>query len=176
MSGQTDRGAEVEAAMAAAHPVAKADYLRWARNGNLATRARVYRLSATAWERIRPSPTMSEQCTFMADYLLECLLANPVRDEFVHGGFEAGREIAAWLKHLSTIAEAGPVVEDVARRLGIAFKAGDAATRNRIETGALEHALESARVRRFFEDWARDPVLRNAYASALQWGLAHSED
>jgi hypothetical protein len=119
---------------------------------------------------------MSEHCTFMADYLLECLLKDPAPDDFVHSGFEAGHEIAAWLKHLSTIPDGGAIIGDVARRLAVSYKASDRITRDRVERSTLEHALESPRLRPFFADWDQDPLLREAYEPALRWGLAHSED
>ena len=93
--------AEVESAIDDTQRVAKTDLDRWIRDGDLATRARVYALTASEWSRIEPTPGMEEQCRFMADYLLECLAANPdADDEYVHGGFEAGHAIARWLKYL----------------------------------------------------------------------------
>jgi hypothetical protein len=112
----------------------------------------------------------------MADYLIECLLQNPEGDGFLHSGFEAGYEIAAWLKLLVKSADGGVVVRDVAGRLADAFRSGDVKIRNRIETGALEHALESRAVRPFFDFWATDPTLREAHEHALAWGIAHTEE
>jgi hypothetical protein len=112
----------------------------------------------------------------MAEYLIECLVRNPQSDDdFVHSGFEAGYEVAAGLKHLATRADGAPIITDVARRLEIAYRAADSETRNRIEAGALEHALESRKVRPFFATWSTDPVLAEAYGPALQCGLAHSD-
>jgi len=111
----------------------------------------------------------------MADYLIECLLQNPEGDDFVHSGFDAAYEIAAWLKHLAKTPDGRAVLIEVASRLAIAYRAADATTRNRIETGALEHALESRAVRPFFDSWGTDPILRDAHEHALAWGLAHTE-
>jgi hypothetical protein len=106
---------EVDSARAGTTDVPRTQYQRWIRVGDLSTRARVYAFTRDAWSRIRPEPDMSEQCTFMAEYLIECLVSNPQGDDdFVHSGFEAGYERAAWLKHLAKNTE------------------------NRIETGALE--------------------------------------
>jgi hypothetical protein len=65
------------------------------------------------------------------------------------------------------------VVTEVAGRLAAEYTAADLRTRNRIETGVLEHALESKAVRPFFETWG--PIFREAYAHALAWGLADTE-
>jgi hypothetical protein len=112
----------------------------------------------------------------MADYLIECLLQNPEGDGFLHSGFEASYEIAAWLKHLVKSADGRVVVRDVAGRLADAYRSADVRARNRIEAGALEHALESRAVRPFFDFWSTDPILREAHEHALAWGMDHTED
>jgi hypothetical protein len=86
-----------------------------------------------------------------------------------------GYEIAAWLKHLVKTCDGRAVLTEVAGRLAFACKAADPTTRNRIETGALEHALESRAVRPFFDTWGADPGLRDAQEHALAWGMAHTE-
>jgi hypothetical protein len=168
--------AEIEAAILGSDIIAKADYLRWIGEGDLDTRARVYCLTESAWVRIRPEPGMAEHCGFMLDYLLECMLENPTPDDFLHSGFEAAHEFSVWLKHLSTHSAAQGVILEAVSRLGAAYKEADATGRNRIETGALEHLLESPKLRVMFISWATDPLLREAYGLAFEWGLAHSED
>jgi hypothetical protein len=121
---------------------------------------------------IRPGSILSlpESSTVgSSDYLIECLLRNPEGDDFLHSGFEAGYEIAAWLKHLVKTPDGKAVLTEVAGRLALAYKAADPTTRNRIETGALEHALESRAVRPFFDSWGSDPILRDAHEHALGW-------
>jgi len=165
---------EVEEALAGTGTIPKADYERWAQ-GDLPTRARVYALTASHWSRIHPEPSGRDHCRFMADYLIECLLQNREGDAFLHSGFEAAHELAAWLKHLAKTTGWDSVISEVAQRLAEAYKAADETTRNRIETGALEHALGSRAVRPYFDSWGTDPVLRDAHEHALAWGLAHQE-
>ena len=165
---------EVEVALSGTGSIPRAKYERWIR-GDLRTRARVYALTASYWSRIHPEPSRAEHCRFMADYLIECLLQNPEGDDFLHSGFEAAYEIAAWLKHLVKASDGKAALIDVAARLADAYKAADSTTRDRIETGALEHALESRAVRPFFDAWATDPTLRDAHEHALAWGMAHTE-
>ncbi len=166
---------EIEIALAGDAPVPGADYAAWTTRGDLESRARAYALSAAGWSRIRPEPSMEAQCDFMARYLLDCIAADPPTDGFVHAGFQAAYELAAWLKHIAAVPAASAVVVDVAARLASLYRAGDAALRTRIETGALEHALESGAVRPFFESWSTDPVLAGAHRFALAWGLAHPD-
>ena len=166
---------EVEVALSGTGTIARAEYQRWIR-GDLRTRARVYAFTASQWSRIQPEPSGTEHCRFMADYLIECLLQNPEGDDdFLHSGFEAGYEIAAWLKHLVTTSDGRTAISEIEGRLAAAYKAADPTTRNRIETGVLEHALESRAVRPFFDKWGTDPTLREAHEHALAWGMAHTE-
>jgi len=164
---------EVEAAIEGTGTISGSELSRWVRQGDLATRARVHALTATAWARIQPEPTMREQCDFMADYLLECLAENPATDGYLHNGSEAGHAIAAWLKHLAGIPEAAGVIAAVAGRLEALYRGSERVVRDRIETAALEHIFEAVRLRPFFEGWRRDPALRGAFARALEWGSAH---
>jgi hypothetical protein len=166
---------EVETVLADTGVIPRTEYQRWI-CGDLRTRARVYTLTASHWSRIQPEPSGVEHCRFMADYLLDCLIQNPEPDDFVHSGFEAGHQIAAWLKHLVKTTDERNVIAGVADRLAVAYKAGDPTTRNRIETGALEHALELPALRAFFETWSVDPDLREAHQHALAWGIAHTEN
>jgi hypothetical protein len=170
-----DLNFEVEAALFGSSAIPRADYEQWIR-GDLRTRARVYALTELHWSRIHPEPSGPIHCRFMADYLIECVLQNPEGDDYVHTGFEAAYEIAAWLKHLATIPDGLIVLADVADRLANSYKVADETTRNRIQTGALEHALESPSVRPFFDSRGIDPILRHAYEEALAWGLAHTEE
>jgi hypothetical protein len=55
------------------------------------------------------------------------------------------------------------------------FLAGDEGVRDRLLNGALEHALESARVRRFFDHWRHDPALGEAWQLAMEWAVAHGD-
>ena len=47
--------------------------------------------------------------------------------------------------------------------------------RDAIEMGFLEHALESAGLRPYFEYWSEDPRLCEAWERALEWGKAHPD-
>jgi len=116
---------------------------------------------------------MTEQCGFMAEYLLRCIGADRKDDDVVHTGLEAGRELAAWLTHLVRRPDTRLMIADVTTRLRDLFRSSDAATRFRIETATLEHALEIPALRPFFESWGTDPVLRDAFEAALAWGEAH---
>jgi len=115
---------------------------------------------------------MTEQCGFMAEYLLRCIGADRKDDDVVHTGLEAGRELAAWLTHLVRRPDTRLIIADVATRLRDLFKSSDTATRIRIETATLEHALEVPALRPTLESWGADPILRDAFEAARAWGEA----
>jgi hypothetical protein len=119
---------------------------------------------------------MEEQCEVMLDYLLACISRNPTPDDFILSGFEAGHELASCLKHWSRIAGTSDVIAGAAKRLETLYRLADAEGRDRNETGALEHILEAARLRPYFEHWAEDATLSEAYRPALEWGRAHPDD
>lgn len=146
----------------------------WMSVEDLPTRAAVYALTEQAWSRIRPSIPGEIQCPFMASYLLACIEQNPKGGEHLHSGFEAAYEFAAWLKHLLG-RDAHHFIRDAASGLEAAFRRGDAQTRNRIETGALEHIFEAPGLRPFFAHWQHDPQLADSYSCALDWGIAHDD-
>ena len=55
------------------------------------------------------------------------------------------------------------------------FLSGTKKVREAIEMGFLEHALETAALRPYFEQWSSDPQLREALGRALEWGKAHPD-
>jgi len=166
---------EVEAALVSSELVPKERYLRWTQDGELGTQGRAYQLSRKHWHRIQPEPTLQEQCSFMAAYLLACLRTNPQSDGWVHSVFEAGHELAGWLKHLAKRADSNVVIANVVSELERLYRLADADGRNRIETAALEHILESRSLRAYFSHWADDETLREGHRLALEWGIAHGE-
>lgn len=55
------------------------------------------------------------------------------------------------------------------------YLASDEDAQYTIETGFLEHACETAAVRPYFDHWASDERLREAWERALAWGTAHPD-
>lgn len=156
-------------------PIARDRVRQWMTEGDLPTRGAVYFLTRQAWSRISPKLTGDEQCAFMRSYLLDCIVADPSHGDFLHSGFEAAWDLAAWLKHLLSMPNTDNVIREVSANLRAAYLSGDSKTRNRIGTGALEHILEAKELVPFFEDWRNDPAIKEEYQLALEWGEAHRE-
>jgi len=164
---------EVLDALGSEEPIARKSVLRWITERDLETRALVYRLTNIGWSRIHPEISMSEQCHFMAEYLFDCIALNSNGNDAIHSGFEAAWEFAAWLKHLDKVAQTDSLIADIVSDLEALYRQADAATRNRIETGAVEHIFEEKSPRKYFESWRDDPELKSAYAACAAWGDAH---
>ena len=164
---------EVVDAMDGKDPIPKERVLGWMREPSLETRGAVYVLSDREWNRIHPELSMEEQCTFIGNYLIECLASDPPETDWVHSGFDAGHLLAGWLQHLYGIAATKSVVANVAAQLTVAYRNSDEVVRNRIETAALEHIFEQPALRVYFDEWRADPGLREAYECAVRWGDDH---
>ena len=89
--------------------------LAWMSEHDLETRAAVYQLTDEAWSRISPELSMEQQCSFMPDYLLDCIVANVQEQEPVHSGFEAAWEFSAWLKHLHNMPNTDKIIARAVR-------------------------------------------------------------
>jgi hypothetical protein len=164
---------EVVDALHGKDPIPKQRVLAWMRESSLETRGAVYVLTDREWSRIQPELSMEEQCTFMGSYLVECLAGDPPETDWVHGGFEAGHLLAAWFKHLHSTSGTQKVLAGAASQLTAAYRKSDKKSRNRIETGALEHIFEQPALRLYFAEWCDDPDLREAYKWAVRWGDDH---
>jgi hypothetical protein len=149
--------------------VAREDVRRWIDSGDLLTWGAVYALT-----RAHPELLGDTQIEFARRYLLRCLQENPPSGDYLHGGYEAAWELAACLKKWRV--PAAKVLRGIALDLEKIYRRGDAATRNRILCGVLEHAFEDAAVRPYFSDWERDEELREAYRLGTEWGSAHEEE
>jgi hypothetical protein len=137
----------------------------------------VYQVLGRGFYRIKPEPDMDETCRFMTLYLLRCIHEN-IGD---HEGpiptcYEAAEVLALSLKHWANkLPETAPVMIETAQRITDAFHKATEEERNCLITGTLEHALESPKVRPFFEHWKNNPALAEEWQLAMEWALAHED-
>ncbi len=144
-------------------------------DGDLRVRGAAYYFLQRARDRIVPPLSTAEQCSFMLDYLFECLLLDPESDDYLYSGFEAAGELSGWVKRLERVGNNDRLISQIVQRLTQAYIAADENTRNRIETGAVEHMMESPSMRKYFASWKGDSTLGTAYELCLQWGIDHEE-
>ena len=151
-----------------------AEVRRWiADESNLELSSAVYDVLGPGWKLIKPEPDMDETCRFMTRYLLRCIHVNVQDAGDVPTGYEAAWDLAACLKHWAgKLPETQPVLREAASRMTDAYRAADEAERHRLLNGTLEHALEAATLRPYFEKWKDDPVLREPWQLAMEWAVA----
>lgn len=131
----------------------------------------VYKALGAAHSRIKPEPGMEMTCEFIVRYLLRCIRENPSH-EHVHSGYEAAGELAGCLKvWAAKLPETNVIMQSAARHLAEEYIAGDSQVRDRILNGTLEHALESAHVRPFFEHWKTNSALAGVWRDAMDWAV-----
>lgn len=166
--------AEVLSALSSGTVVPQSEVQRWIDSGDLLAWSAVYALIEHPGTRIEPELTPEQHVDFVRRYLLRCIEENPASGEHLHGGYEAAWELAAalkeWRRRGGRIAT---VVRGVALDLEKIYRRGDAATKNRVLCGVMEHAFEDPAIRPHFNDWDREEDLREAYHLALEWGVAH---
>jgi hypothetical protein len=134
--------------------------------------AALYRLTYEAHERIQPPLERDESCGLIRRYLLECLRSDPDLDGVLRR-YDAAQVLLRWFWHLSRMPDTASVLEDTAAAVTELYLTGDAAVREVIETGFLEHLLEDEEYRPLFGGWAQRDELRDAWECALAWGKAH---
>ena len=108
-------------------------------------------------------------------YLLDCIRLG-VSDEAIYGRWEASESLHVWFRHLVDTKEDSSVfLQRAARAVTDLFLTSGEEVRDAIETGFLEHALETAALRPYFEHWSTDIRLRESWDRALKWGKAHPD-
>jgi hypothetical protein len=130
--------------------------------------------------KIRPQPDTDWLFGQISSYLLHCMLHGSVNprddhDAAVHSPSEAARELVGWFNWWVRVGDPGlHAIRSFINLIEVTFRSGDDVIRNCIETGFLEHILETPVNRQHFAHWAHDPVLSDSYTEALRWGLAHA--
>jgi hypothetical protein len=123
-----------------------------------------------AMRRITPALGWEDEEEFYLHYYEKCLMEGSSGKPGVTK-YGAAHEMARWFSQ----APAGEHTllvraKDLLKRV---YVAGDAETQTAVITGALEHILEEPRWRKFFEDWRKDRILRQAYCRAMVWADRH---
>jgi len=165
---------EIEAALASNSPIPKDEVLKWiaAAGNDLRSLAKLNLLTNVAYYRIQPELGKETTCALIQRYLLECVRQNVQYDDEIEPRFNACMSLVAWFNHLLDRKES-EIIAVAARAVTDFYLKSDPALRNAIETGFLEHALETPALRPYFEFWSRDERLQDAWKLCLEWGEAH---
>jgi hypothetical protein len=171
-----DYGPEIDAALSTQDSIPRDKVLLWIESaGDLPTLAKLYRLTGEGYYRIQPELGKKAACRAVQRYLLECIRQDVTdKKEEIESRWEAAATLHFWLRHLLEKGDSSDVITGAAKAITDLFLTNEEA-RDAIETGFLEHALETSALRPYFEYWSRDERLREAWERALEWGKAHPD-
>jgi hypothetical protein len=135
----------------------------------------LYRLTGEGYYRIKPELGGEVTCSLIQKYLLECVRQDVKDDDDILGRWEAADTLHFWLRQLLESGCSPSILLGIAKAITELFLVGGEDIRDAIEMGFLKHALETAALRPYFENWASNPQLHEAWERALAWGKAHPD-
>ena len=109
-------------------------------------------------------------CALIQKYLLGCIRDGVADTEEIQGRYEAAESLHVWFRHLVGMEGTSAVLSRASSAITNLYLESGEEVRDAIETGFLEHVLETAALRPYFEHWAFDPRLQLAWSRALEWG------
>ena len=169
-----DSDRDIDAALLTDAPIPREKVVDWiGAANNLSTLSKLYRLTGEAYYRIQPDLGQETTCALILRYLLECIRQNVTENDEIQDRWEAARTLHAWFCHLLEMDDSSPVLKRAAQEITQLFLTNGTEVQAAIEQGFLEHALEMAPLRPYFEHWSSDDRLQAAWARALAWGEAH---
>ena len=172
----TGPGLEIDAALSGDGPIASEQVLSWidaAADSDLLTLSKLYRLTGEGYYRIQPELGRGPTCALIQRYLLGCIRDGVADNDEIQERYEAVETLHVWFRHLAGMDGTSDVLTAAANGLMKLYLESGDDVRVAIENGFLEHALETAAVRPYFEQWGSDPRLEVAWKRALKWGDAH---
>jgi hypothetical protein len=171
-----DLASEINAALASDNPIPREKVLLWIdAAADLPTLAKLYRLTDEAYYRIQPDLGKEVTCALIQRYLLECIRQDVAGDDKIESRFDAAQSLHLWFCHLLEMEDMSTILTGAACAVTELFLAGGENVRYSIETGFLEHVLETPALRPYFEHWSSDPRLKDAWERAIEWGNAHPD-
>ena len=174
MGNANDFSAEIDAALLGEAPIPRERVLCWIEAApDLSTLAKLYRLTDEGYYRIQPDLGRDASCALIQRYLLQCIREGVSDNDEIQERYEAAQSLHVWFLHLLEMKDTSAVLKTAADAVTELFLASGEDVRTAIQTGFLEHVLETATLRPYFEHWSRDSNLKEAWERALEWGKAH---
>jgi hypothetical protein len=176
MGNANDFSAEIDLALLGDAQIPRERVLYWIEaTTDLSTLAKLYRLTDEGYYRIQPDLGRDASCALIQRYLLQCIREGVSDNGEIQARYEAAQSLHVWFCHLLELKDTSAVLTAAAGAVTELFLASGEDVRTAIETGFLEHVLETAALRPYFEHWSRDSNLREAWERALEWGKAHPD-
>ena len=165
---------KIDEALASDRRIPRQEVLSWIdRSKDLQTLSKLYRLTRERYYQIQPDLGKEATCGLVQRYLFQCIRENVIDDNEVEGRWNAAQSLHIWFCHLIQRNDSSEILQGAAKAITDMFLIGSKDIRDAIETGFLEHALETEGLRPYFAHWSTDPRLRESWERALEWGEAH---
>jgi hypothetical protein len=174
----TEPSTTIDAALSANGTIPKAQVLAWidaAADSDLNSLSKLYRLTGDGYYRIQPELGRETTCGLIQRYLLGCIREGVTGSSEIQDRYEAAQTLHVWFRQLAKMDGTSEVLTAAANGVRKLYLESGDDVRSAIENGFLEHALETATIRPYFEQWASDPRLEPAWNRALTWGEAHPD-
>jgi hypothetical protein len=169
---------DINAALSSDGPIRREQVTSWidtVEDSDLQNLSKLYRLTGEGYYRIQPELGMGPTCALIQRYLIGCVRDGVTGSDEIQERYEAAQSLHVWFRQLAGVEDTLPIVKAAAEGIKKLYLQGDEDVRTAIETGFLEHAMETAALRPYFEDWASDQRLKGAWKRALEWGNAHPD-
>lgn len=152
-------------------PVLKSRILELMNSDDIEVLGAVYRfvIDSRRSQVIRPSLQFEDYYRFMTHYYERCFREDP-KGEWADSRYSAGWDLVNWFVSLwNDKGVPRSRIADLKSWLARLYREGDADLRTCLETATLEHLFEHKKIRKYFADWERDPILGAAFAGAMTW-------
>lgn len=169
---------EIDAALSSNGPIPRENVLSWigaSADSDLSALSKLYRLTGEGYHRIQPDLGRELTCALIQRYRLGCIREGLTDNEEIQERFEAAEPLHVWFRHLLGMEDTSAVMSGAAKAVTDLYLESGEDVRDAIETGFLEHALETTALRPYFQHWASDPRLHSAWNRAVEWGKAHPD-
>ncbi len=169
---------DIDAALSGDGPIPRARVISWieaATDSDLSTLSKLYRLTGEGYYRIQPELGRETTCVLIQRYLLGCIRDGVTENKGIQERYEAAKSLHVWFRHLVAMDDTSSVLSSAASAVKNLYLENGQEVRDAIETGFLEHTLETNALRPYFEDWAFDARLQASWNRALAWGETHPD-
>ena len=147
-------GPDINTMLSGDGPIPREQVLSWidaAADSDLPTLSKLYRLTGDGYYRIQPELGRGPTCALIQRYLLGCIRDGVTDNHEIQERYEAAETLHVWFRHLAGMDRTSEVLTAAANGLMKLYLESGDEVRVAIETGFLEHALETAALRPYFE-------------------------
>jgi hypothetical protein len=169
---QTQLISEIEKTFKSEEKVKHASVEEWMKADDLEVLATLYFYLTEEDYYLKVDPYLTEwdYFEFIKIYLSRCIKEDRESD-MSHSRYSAGYGMMGWFKGYWEDEEVSrELLTEFKQWMAALYKEGDEPIRTAIVHAALEHLFETPEIQTFFSDWKDDPILRDAYLEAKDWG------